>query len=440
MGEYLGQVTNLITCEELIELTNFTGGQSSSTGDITWGKILENGKIYLISQQLPKRNITWTNLNSQELIFGKTITIGEDKYICRSMTGLNDDNSYGGEWAKWVVDLLIPQGMNFSNMAGRYRFTQDLIDEKALLVGHYNGSPTYTTITIDSSSTNYSWSPILELMPRCGFNISNHDKGEITESFNLNYNVTGDTFTLVEKLDKTPIRTLENQTSGTEYTLDLSAQWDNISYGKHTIEIIATDSNNLSSIVTITFNKIKEITKPIATESSLKELVEHIGNIDKDIDYLKFKLSDNLKEKGVECSDTDKMSSLVDKVEKANTVVMASDNILIENIDANYTYYGTTNYLYSRFTSLFNGSIRVHFKGKCATNGASGKCTFVHTRNGVAVDSSSEIAVPYSIADIFYDFNNVLVGDTIEIYIKAYATGSSYAVIGMNSSLRGDIV
>ena len=42
-AEYLGQVANLVTCEELIELTNFTGGSSNSTGDITWGKILENG-------------------------------------------------------------------------------------------------------------------------------------------------------------------------------------------------------------------------------------------------------------------------------------------------------------------------------------------------------------------------------------------------------------
>ena len=283
-AEYLGQVANLVTCEELIELTNFTGGSSNSTGDITWGKILENGKIYLVSQALPKRNMSWSTLNSQGLIFGKTITIGKDKYICRSMTGLNDDNSYGGEWSRWVIDLLIPQGMDFSNLAGRYRFTQDMLDEKAVLVGYYNNSSTYTTLNIDNSSTNYSWSPVLELLSRCEFSINSEDLGKIFEPFCIKYVVLGDTHTLIEKINGTQIRALDNQVSGTEYVLDLTSQWDNIKYGKHKIEIIAIDnSNGVSSTITITFDKIKEITKPIPTTSSIKEFVDHIENIDRDI-------------------------------------------------------------------------------------------------------------------------------------------------------------
>ncbi|WP_294156893.1 hypothetical protein [uncultured Clostridium sp.] len=352
-AEYLGQVANLVTCEELIELTNFTGGSSNSTGDITWGKILENGKIYLVSQALPKRNISWSTLNSQGLIFGKTITIGKDKYICRSMTGLNDDNSYGGEWSRWVIDLLIPQGMNFSNLAGRYRFTQDILDEKAVLVGYYNNSSTYTTLNINDSSTNYSWSPVLELLPRCEFSINSEDLGKIFNPVCIKYVVLGDTHTLIEKINGTQIRTLDNQVSGTEYVLDLTSQWDNIKYGKHKIEIIAIDnSNGIQSTITITFDKIKEITKPIPTTSSLKEFVDHIENIDRDINYLNIKLANNLKEKEIECNDSERITDLIDKIE----------NIDFVNFDYGYSFLIDSTTFSTPLSTSYNLSNATYYK------------------------------------------------------------------------------
>lgn len=431
--EYLGQVTNLVTCEELIELTNFTGGSSDSTGNITWGKILENGKIYLVSQALPKRNISFSALNSQGLIFGKTIAIGKDKYICRSMTGLNDDNSYGGEWSRWVIDLLIPQGMNFSNLAGRYRFTQDILNEKAVLVGYYNNSSTYTTLAIDSSSTNYSWSPVLELLPRCEFSINSEDLGNTFNSVCIKYVVLGDTHTLIEKINGTQIRTLDNQVSGTEHTLDLSQQWDNINYGSHTIEIIATDSNGLSSTVEITFNKIKEITKPIPITSSLKEFVNHIDNVGKDVDYLRYNLKNNLIKKGVECSDTDKMSNLIDMV---NGIIVANNVTAGESIQLfKYTSSAQFNIKQEdilKIVSNVNGSVKI--KINYISSGASGSCPLnIDLIRGVSVVSSKTFTLNsygYYI-DIEYDLSEIQLNDVISIYV----TGSRGGAIKPNGGI-----
>lgn len=424
-AEYLGQVANLVTCEELIELTNFTGGSSNSTGDITWGKILENGKIYLVSQALPKRNISWSTLSSQGLIFGKTITIGKDKYICRSMTGLNDDNSYGGEWSRWVIDLLIPQGMNFSNLAGRYRFTQDILDEKAVLVGYYNNSSTYTTLNINDSSTNYSWNPVLELLPRCEFSINSEDLGKIFNPVCIKYVVLGDTHTLIEKINGTQIRTLDNQVSGTEYVLDLTSQWDNIKYGKHKIEIIAIDSNGLSSTVEITFNKIKEITKPIPSTSNLKEFVDHVGNVDKDIDYLRYKLYDNLIEKGVECSDTDKMSSLIDKIlglEVLGNPTSGDSYIKYFNdtsktiMGSNYTDVDIFNYVGK------NGSLRYRFKMQSSNTSSAGYALVQKESDGVIKDIKT-FQCSTAIVECMVDLE-IKNGD--KIYLKIKTNGPSY--------------
>nr|DAE68335.1 MAG TPA: hypothetical protein [Caudoviricetes sp.] len=432
-AEYLGQVANLVTCEELIELTNFTGGSSNSTGDITWGKILENGKIYLVSQALPKRNISWSTLNSQGLIFGKTITIGKDKYICRSMTGLNDDNSYGGEWSRWVIDLLIPQGMDFSNLAGRYRFTQDILDEKAVLVGYYNNSSTYTTLNINDSSTNYSWNPVLELLPRCEFSINSEDLGKIFNPVCIKYVVLGDTHTLIEKINGTQIRTLDNQVSGTEYVLDLTSQWDNIKYGKHKIEIIAIDSNGLSSTVEITFNKIKEITKPIPTTSSLKEFVDHIDNVDKDVDYLRYSLKNNLIEKGVECSDTDKMSSLIDKVGDIGSIYI-SDNEVVSIPEQIATAVSNQTLHLLSYKCNAKGSLRV--SSELYGYNSNSYFKIEHLSDNIVVNSKKISSLTTAFIYYSYDLDNIKVGDVINLYLYN-KTGDTHA---RKTSIKGDVI
>ncbi|QAT40820.1 hypothetical protein [Clostridium sp. JN-9] len=73
------------------------------------------------------------------------------------------------------------------------------------------------------------------------------------------YTVTdaeGDTITVVEKLDGSVIRTLNNQASGTSLTVDLTTQWPSLSLASHTITIGVTDSKGLAGATrTWTFTK-----------------------------------------------------------------------------------------------------------------------------------------------------------------------------------------
>lgn len=325
MVEYLGTVNNIITTEQLSTLTGATSGTVLQSGDITWLLYNVDNTQILVANKLIKSTISYDLLNDLNLVEGKEITIGNATFICRLLSGGNS-SSGGGEWDEFIVNFASED--EISNWKNYWTWCKETVGTGAVVRGSSSVSA-WNTYTKSSSSTGIGWRPVLEVkIPPLANSIQSQNLGNKTSWSNLSYTITGDTHSLVEKLDGTIIRSLGNQASGTEYTLDLSQQWDSISYGKHTIEIIVTDSNGLSSIVEITFNKIKEITKPIPTTSSLKSFVDHIGNVDKDIDYLRYKLYDNLTAKGVECSDTDKMSSLVDKVNELGLVASSQSGVV----------------------------------------------------------------------------------------------------------------
>lgn len=436
---------------------------------LRWVEVTDGDKKLLISDRCLLAKVTWDNLNAQGLVNGKEITIDGQRYKIRLLSGGTNYRSvtdpYSGgtpttnEWDRIIT--------NESSFAGLPKPTSTDLD-KSLDSSDYNGVHNNIWHWYDmyswcqevysggsdhrvvrgrnsahsfshSTSSNISgirgWRPVLEVpnsIPT--ISINDEELGGQLSSISKTYNVIDkdcDTFTLTEKLDGTPIRTLENQISGTEYTLDLSQQWDSLSYGNHTIEIIATDSNSLSSTVTITFDKIKEITKPIPTTSSLKELVDHIGNVDKDIDYLRDKLSDNLNSKGVECSSQDKMSSLIDMVnniDSANNVI-AGTTFQLFNYKLSTDIAMTQNAVLE-FSSNVKGSVKLQINYICSASGSSSSVNIDLIRDGSIVSSKTfELNAYGSYITIEYDLAQIQLNDTIKIYAP---TGSK------NISIRGN--
>lgn len=111
---------------------------------------------------------------------------------------------------------------------------------------------------------------------------SDSDLGEKTASFGVDYTVgdtdAADTITVVEKIDGTAVRTINNAVRGQTYTFDLTGNWSGLSLGSHTMTITATDNNGASATRTYTFTKkddriVVHLKNPPQTSVNAKEIV-----------------------------------------------------------------------------------------------------------------------------------------------------------------------
>lgn len=315
--EYLGIVRNVISADDLRRMLGVSMGSDVYFDDIPWLKFIYNGKILLISSYVLTTYISYNSLNELGIVNGKNISILEKNYSCR-LPYMFEEGTYnviGREWKDCIVDFCSDDKISNWSLYSSLALEND--GKTAFAIG--KNSITYRVIpSTDAATTSIGWRPVLELLDIVPeFSISDSDLGDITHFDDLSYTVTDEysnTFLLTEKLDENIIRRLDNQTSGTNYTLDLSSIWDSIRYGKNTVEITATDLKGLSSTVTVTFNKIKEPIKYIATDANYNQIKEHNKEIKKELEYQDFKLRNYLSEKGIEVTNEDKMSTLIDKI------------------------------------------------------------------------------------------------------------------------------
>lgn len=103
------------------DVPSFTHGEvieikdtpSNDAQKLQWIEVNENGKKYLISDRVILVNVSYNDLNSQNLIAGKQITIDNQKFLLRVLTGgtyhrSGSDRFSGGtlpnEWDRWIVN------------------------------------------------------------------------------------------------------------------------------------------------------------------------------------------------------------------------------------------------------------------------------------------------------------------------------------------------
>lgn len=319
--QYLGKANNIVTVEKLRELAGLTEGVNSITGDITWLKFNDNGKILFVSSEVIITNISWNQLNLKEVLSGKEIFIDGSKCICRSITGGNGNSESikNSEWNRIIVNLT-PDN-NDSNWMGVYTICQETIlnsTQHYSSRGGYNSVDYYAGMYKTDISNNYGFRPVLEVIDPIEFSDISSDFGYIEKFDGFKYTINtlrNTNFNVIEKLDGKVINNLNNQVSGTEFIFNIE-KFDFLDYGNHNIEIIADDTNSIfDTTFTSKFNKIKNPIGRLALDSNLKQAVEHSLELNKEIDYQKKRLYEKFDGLDIEVNENDSLSKLVDNVQ-----------------------------------------------------------------------------------------------------------------------------
>jgi hypothetical protein len=114
---YFGTVTNLVTNTQLTNLMGMTNGTllDPADTDITFHKFAHKGRILFIPSKPIKHSISWDNIQSQNGVKGKVISIDGNMYLCRLMTGsrhyyTNNPSIAGGEWEELFVAFHVSNG------------------------------------------------------------------------------------------------------------------------------------------------------------------------------------------------------------------------------------------------------------------------------------------------------------------------------------------
>lgn len=313
--EYLGKVNNIVTVEKLKELTGMSIG-TYATGDITFLEFNVDGKQILVASRFAGYNMSWDYINSLGYVFGKNVVLNGIEYKCRLLTGGTGNNSIAdeSEWKKFIVDLT----PNDSDSGWSYAptFCQDsFYSDPSSCITRGGTSLTFAKAISKSISNTSAWRPVLERVENFSVVGLNNDLGHMSSFNKFNYSITnlnGGNFNLTEKVDGQVIRNLNNQSNG-EFTFNIE-NFDSLAYGKHTIEIIADDPTSAGNVtVTSKFNKIKSPVQPIPTDSNLKQVMLHNKELEKEISYQNFRLSEKLKGKGIEVDGSESLSKLIDK-------------------------------------------------------------------------------------------------------------------------------
>ena len=329
-----------------------------------------------------------------------------------------------------------------------YHVKASTVDGSTALAKHMNEAGTTKEVSINNNYTIMAIKPNSNIEVReslifypFDISISEHIYS-IYESTDIHYKIIGKegvNYSITEMMDNNVIRTIDNLTGTQNFKFDLSA-FDSIGYGKHDLKIVATNNDEyFTHSVTTSFEKLKITVPTIPTSSNLKEAIEHSKEIKKEIEYQNIRLKNTLIEKGVECSDTDKMSSLIDKVEDIERVknVTISDNVLF---DVSKTSYTTSSYtedeIYSFYIAL-NGSLRVSARiSSTGTLNSGAKSIFKLVRNGEIIETSNTFSTNSNPLAISYDFKDIKNGD----YIKIYAWQTQYTTNINNVKIRGTII
>ena len=415
-NEYIETVNGIIDGTTLASLIGYSNPSSVNVmqkDDLTFLRFNVDKKVLLISNMCNIKYQSFNDCNTLGVVYGKNIIHNGREYKARSITN--------EEWDNLIVGL-VPDD-SISNWKGYYTLTQDLDGSGNAIFRGYTSVDAILTKTVGTSSSVYDWRCVLEPMSVNTINIED-SLGDILEFPNIEYTVSGENYDLNIFLDGELIESLDNQVQGTSHVFN-NINFDSLKYGKHTIEIVVSDLLGVETSKSITFNKIKEITKPIPITSSLKEFVNHIDNVDKDVDYLRYKLKNNLIGKGVECSDADKMSSLIDKIDGivVGDNVVAGETIKLLSLTPTISMVSGGKLSWS---SNVNGSIKIKIMSVCNNSGSSSSLNIDLLRGDSIVSTKSFTLKSHgSYITIEYDLEGVKLYDVVSIYPKNGLVGAN---------------
>ena len=181
-GDYNYGYFGTVTSSDFINTANLRNAVGFQSGTVTtaapvWHKYVRNGIIYFVPHTCLAHSVQWTHIYTAGIMFGitgngphqngavgtnqrKTVQIGADTYIVRSMKGYSDDvtrivpsatvndpTEYSNEWNDFILPLckFVPNGQRLVNVS-----SQGVQDT---LPGPWNG---YTGAAIQEQSDNAS--------------------------------------------------------------------------------------------------------------------------------------------------------------------------------------------------------------------------------------------------------------------------------------------
>ncbi len=196
-------VGDLINGTDLAALVGLTAGTIiDNTDNEPWLHFVDpvDNKTKYIAKKPYRRSISWDDINAVDCVYGKTITIGDNQYICRlikggktepftGLVGHDTEGTWGSEWNRLLYPICAPTGNpDYDNIQdpsspglgtwAQYDQTNDLglmpgIGARSLCQNFHKSSRIYrgsvgvtnsSTITPHSSIQATGWRPLLELI------------------------------------------------------------------------------------------------------------------------------------------------------------------------------------------------------------------------------------------------------------------------------------
>lgn len=228
---------------------------------IEWTK--SDGTKLLVCDRCLVVNITWNNLDAASLIFGKEITIDNQKYKVRSLTGSTGaSGTYGtgcnNEWDQFLD--AVGESNNLVHWQNMYTWCQETYynNSSSRSLRGCSGARYYDYYNATNYNYRVGFRPALEILNSAP-KISPASKGfgEVTTAPTLTLSITepeSESFTGVVKLDGTQKETFSG-TASKVYTVPISTWWPALSKAQHTIQVVVTDSNGNATTNTYTFTK-----------------------------------------------------------------------------------------------------------------------------------------------------------------------------------------
>ena len=292
----------------LTDMSKWVIGNTPATAaqKLRWHKIKDGSKTLLICDRNILANVSWNDLNGQSLVSGKTITIDGQQYLIRLLTGgsnyRNGTDSYSGgspannEWDRHIVREEVTSGLpvpvstdldttlnttdrdsahnQFWNWFGIYSWCQETWTGGSAYraVRGYFSARHWDYGVASSRGDSFGWRPVLEVLNTAPL-ISDSDRslGDKNTNFSITYQVNdtdaGDALTVVEKLNGTVIRTVNNAQRNFNYTINIDI--GSVALGTHTVTIEVTDGKGGSALRTFTFRRVNSAPTISGSDSSL---------------------------------------------------------------------------------------------------------------------------------------------------------------------------
>lgn len=252
-------------------------------------------------------------------------------------------------------------------------------------------------------------------------------------TFHYSINVAdGVNYKIFEKINNETIKEIiKNNPSENVFDID---SWDTMKYGIYNISIDIMIDDILKCNLSHNLEKLKSPVQLIPTNSNLKQVMLHNKELEKEISYQNFRLSEKLKEKGVEVGETHKMSSLIDKI---NNIIAISKFTVGDDWKCYSSNGGQS--LGDTYTKI--GSFEIFtdggFRGFITARSKAGWVKITHMRSESEV-FSKEIRVDGSTNILCKaDIDDVKKNDIIEIWLKA--SSSTYPVFAYDFGVSCNI-